>query len=267
MKISILGYGVMGRGMAKLAIQNGAELTLYTRDVNRTLEDSWIQQMLESAEPTKSILSLTSDLNDLSDSDMIIEAISESFEMKISLFREILELKKCSEAILATSTSSLPPKEMSACLDNPSNFMAIHFFNPPTKSRLVEISFMPQNPLNTRNRALEVIKQLGKIAIEVPSHPGFLVNRLLFSYLLEALLIINSGESSMENVDQAMKLGCAHPMGPFELMDFIGLDTCSEIISNLILDSPAKTIGLAELEVRIAEKKLGRKTGVGFYSY
>ncbi len=200
------------------------------------------------------------ELEELAGCAIVVEAIAEDPEAKRALY-ERLGGSLREDAVLATTTSSLSVTELAEASGRPDRFGALHVFNPVERMRLVELSFPEAASPETRRRLHELCEQLDKTAVEVPDAAGFVVNRLLFPYLFDAVRLLERNGLGPEAIDTCMKLGAGHPMGPLALLDFVGLDVAAAIGESIGAEVPAR---LREL---IAEGKLGRKAGAGFYSY
>ena len=187
----------------------------------------------------------------------MIEAVVEDHDQKVSLYSR---LPLADDAVLASTTSSLSVGELARQSGRPERFGGLHFFNPVHRMELVELAFPPEATDETRGRLLAFCEHLDKTAIEVPDVPGFVVNRLLFPYLFSAVAMVEQGMSP-EAVDECMKLGAGHPMGPLALLDFVGLDVAVAIGESIGADVPARVRELADAG------RLGKKSGAGFYDY
>jgi 3-hydroxybutyryl-CoA dehydrogenase len=203
---------------------------------------------------------VVTDISQLADSTLVIEAVVEDLEVKRRLLGELGEALP-PEAMVASTTSSLSVAALAEASGRADRFAAIHVFNPVPKMKLVELAFPPEASEETRSRARALCESLGKEAVEVPDLPGFVVNRLLFPYLFSAVRLLEEGGLEPEAIDACMKMGAGHPMGPLALLDFVGLDVSAAIGETLGVEVPRAVQRLME------EGKLGRKSGVGFYDY
>jgi 3-hydroxybutyryl-CoA dehydrogenase len=203
---------------------------------------------------------VVTDLADLADCPIVIEAIAEEPGAKRELYARLDGVLR-EDALLATTTSSLSVGALAAASGRPERFAAVHVFNPVEKMKLVELSFPEQASDETRRRFHALCESLGKTAVEVPDSAGFVVNRLLFPYLFDAVRVLERDGLEPEVVDTCMKLGAGHPVGPLALLDFIGLDVAVAIGESIGADVPQRVRGM------IAEGRLGRKSGAGFYEY
>ncbi|MDD4376829.1 MAG: 3-hydroxybutyryl-CoA dehydrogenase [Eubacteriales bacterium] len=278
-KIGVLGTGTMGAGIIQILAQNGYEVVLRARRessiekglarVNKNL-DKMVAKEKITAEAKEEIMSRvhgSTDINIVADADLIIEAATEDMEAKKALFAELDQLCK-PEAIIATNTSSLSITEIAAATGRPDKIIGMHFFNPVPAMKLVEIIKGLATSEETKNTIIELAKALGKTPVEVEEAPGFVVNRILIPMINEGIGILADGVADAEGIDNAMKLGANHPMGPLELGDLIGLDVCLAIMDVLYSkygDPKYRAHTLLRKMVRAG--KLGRKSGIGFYDY
>lgn len=203
---------------------------------------------------------VVTDLSELSGCPVVVEAISEDVETKRGLYGQLSDVLD-EDAVLATTTSSLSVAELAEASGRADRFGALHVFNPVDKMKLVELSFPDAATEDTRARLQQLCDELGKTAVEVPDAPGFVVNRLLFPYLFDAVRLLERDGLSPEAIDTCMKLGAGHPMGPLALLDFVGLDVSAAIGESIGADVPERVYQL------IAEGRLGRKAKAGFYDY
>jgi 3-hydroxybutyryl-CoA dehydrogenase len=212
-------------------------------------------------------LSATDKISDLADCDLVIESVVEDLDVKKALFAELDKAVK-PEAILATNTSTLPVVEMAMATGRPDKVCGIHFFNPAPAMTLVEVVRPITASDETIASANAVVAQCGKNGVQVADRAGFIVNALLFPYLNNAIRIWETGTASMEDIDTAMKGGCNFPMGPFALLDLVGLDTSLSILEALYAEfADPNYAAVPTLRRKVAAGKLGRKSGEGFYKY
>ena len=206
---------------------------------------------------------IVTDLDELARATFLVEAVIEQHDSKTSLLSGLGELARHAgtDAVLATTTSSLSIAELAAASGHTENFVGFHLFNPVPKMKLVELAFPPEATVQTRRRAHELCKTLGKTPIEVPDLPGFVVNRLLFPYLFSAVELMSETGMAPGDIDSCMTLGTGLPMGPIALLDFVGLDVSRAIGESLQVSVPRLLLELVEAG------SLGRKTGAGFYRY
>ena len=278
-KVGIVGSGIMGAGIAEVAAKSGIEVVVRSRQqatadaVVATLEKSLARQVErgklsdEDRAAALARVSATSVLADLADCDLVIESVVEDLATKKHLFHELDRVCK-PEAILATNTSTLPVIEMAAETNRPERVCGVHFFNPAPAMPLVEIV----RPLTATDETIEEARAFavacGKEPVEVTDRAGFIVNALLFPYLNNAIALWERGTASMEDIDTAMKGGCNFPMGPFALLDLVGLDTSLAILQALHAEFGDPNFApQPALKRLVAAGRLGRKSGAGFYSY
>jgi 3-hydroxybutyryl-CoA dehydrogenase len=203
---------------------------------------------------------VVTDLSQLAGCPVVVEAISEDMDSKRELYRLLADVLD-EGAVLATTTSSLSVAELAEASGRPDRFGALHVFNPVDKMKLVELSFPDAASDATKQRLRELCERLDKTAVEVPDAAGFVVNKLLFPYLFDAVRLLERNGLSPEAIDTCMKLGAGHPMGPLALLDFVGLDVAAAIGESIGAEIPGRVREL------IDEGRLGRKAGAGFYDY
>jgi 3-hydroxybutyryl-CoA dehydrogenase len=203
---------------------------------------------------------VVTDIEELSDSTLVIESVVEDLEVKKKLLGELGKVLG-EDAVIASTTSSLSVSALAEASGRPDRFAGIHVFNPVHKMKLVELAFPDEAAESTRRRARELCEALGKQPVEVPDSAGFVVNRLLFPYLFDAVKLLEESGLSPHAIDECMTLGAGHPMGPLALLDFVGLDVSTAIGETLGVEIPPTVHRL------IDEDKLGRKSGHGFYDY
>ncbi|MGA2529839.1 MAG: 3-hydroxybutyryl-CoA dehydrogenase [Acidimicrobiales bacterium] len=278
-KIIVIGAGQMGSGIAQVAAQAGLEVVLndvtselaerglaaITKNLDRDVDKGRITES-DKAEALRK-LSLSISLDDAKDIDLAVEAAVENMEVKRKIFRELDRVAPL-EAVLASNTSSLPITEIAALTRRPGQVIGLHFMNPVPVMKLVEVIRGLQTDEETYKAACEVATRLGKTPVEVSDSPGFVVNRVLIPMINEAIYCVYEGVSTPAGVDEVMKLGANHPMGPLALADFIGLDTCLAIMEVLyegLGDSKYRPCPLLRKYVRAGW--LGRKSGQGFFTY
>jgi 3-hydroxybutyryl-CoA dehydrogenase len=259
-RLGIAGSGTIGRGFAVLAARHGRDVVMWARrEESRAQAEQDIERGLaKHAMGRRGEVRVTTDLSELFDRSFVVECIREDPVVKAVLYRD-LELPE--DALLATTTSSLSVCALAEASRRPDRFLALHVFNPVHRMPLVELAFPAAATESTRDRARVLCETFGKTAIEVPDTPGFVVNRLLFPFLFEAVRVMESTHLTAEDVDDCMKLGAGHPMGPLELLDFVGLDVAIAIGESIGLQPPRA------LDRLVAEGALGRKAGRGFYEY
>ena len=278
-KVGVLGCGLMGSGIAQVAAQAGYDTVV--REVEQTYVDkgfSGIQKSLGkfvekgkmSAEDRDACLGRmkgTTSLDDLADCDIVIEAIIENVEVKRETYAALDKIVK-PDAIFASNTSSLTITELSMATARPKQFVGLHFFNPVPMMKLVEVVRTILTSDESFNRAFEFAKSLGKEAVACRDNSGFIVNRLLVPYILDAIRGYEEGIGSIEDIDKAMQLGCGYPMGPFTLLDFVGLDTTYYISQIMFEEYREKRFAAPPLlRKMVLAGRYGRKSGAGFYDY
>jgi 3-hydroxybutyryl-CoA dehydrogenase len=245
-RLGILGTGAIARGVARLAASCGGDVLVWARSET-------------SAEAARGDgIRVTTDLSELADRTFLVEAVIEDKDAKAGLFER---LSLGDGAILTTTTSSLSVEELAAASGRPERFAGLHVFNPVEKMPLVELVFPAAASDDTRARAEGLCESLGKTAVEVPDTPGFVVNRLLFPLLFNAVDLLVELDLDPETVDACMKLGAGHPMGPLRLLDLVGLDVSASIGDQIGVAVPARVRELIDVG------RLGKKSGAGFYEY
>ncbi len=249
-RLGIVGSGAIARGLAQVADEHPG-VVLWARSEH-------------SAERVRERLGdhvdVVTDIEELADCTLVVEAVVEDLGVKSHLLGELGELL-AEDAVVASTTSSLPVPQLAAASGRPDRFAGIHVFNPVEKMKLVELAFPDEASEDTRRRARELCEALDKTPVEVPCVAGFVVNRLLFPYLFSAVRLLEESGIEPQAVDECMKLGAGHPMGPLALLDFVGLDVSAAIGGELDEPIPARVQQL------IDAGKLGRKSGAGFYEY
>ena len=266
-KPAIAGSGTIACGLAASASQLGPVKLLARSDASawRAEEAAQAQaRKVDGGAPER--IKVTTKPGDLAECDLVVEAIAEDLEVKADVLRTLAE--SAPEADLASTTSSLSVDELADRSGTPTRLFGLHVFSPVTKMELVELCFPPRLDDGTADRARTWCGALGKTAVDVPDIPGFVVNRLLFPALFEAVRLIETTHLDAGDLDTCMKLGAGHPMGPLQLLDFIGLDVAAAIGDSLHADSGRESDEVPDrIRAMIAEGKLGRKSGEGFYKY
>ena len=261
-RLGVAGSGAIACGLAAVAARTG-EVVLWARsDASAEKARGRIAKLIERCGwEIAAEVEVTTDLARLGEhSSYLVEAIVEELGDKTALIEQ-LKPHLAEDAILATTTSSLSVEELAAAAGCGERYAGLHVFNPVTKMDLVELVFPKAASKATRERSFALCEQLGKTAVEVPDLPGFVVNRLLFPFLFEAVRLMERTGLDAEAVDTCMRLGAGHPMGPLALLDLVGLDVSAAIGRTIDVEVPARVDEL------IAEGALGRKTGRGFHSY
>ena len=277
--VGVLGCGLMGAGIAQVCAQAGY------RTVVREVEQGFLDKGLgrirkflddgvakgkvaaEVRDTTLANLSGTTKFDDLAQCDLVIEAIIENLEDKKKSYAA-LDALVAEHTIFASNTSSLCIMELAALTKRPDRFAGLHFFNPVPLMKLVEVIRALTTSDDTYQRVFAFARSLGKEAIAAPDRPGFIVNRLLVPYMLDAIRAYEHGLGTVEDIDTGMKLGCGHPMGPFTLLDFVGLDT-TYYIANIMFEEFREPAYAPPplLKRMVLAGRLGKKSGQGFYKY
>jgi 3-hydroxybutyryl-CoA dehydrogenase len=249
-RLGIAGSGAIACGLARAAT-GSHDVVLWAR--SESSKDRVCAKVEES-------VTVVTDLGGLAGCPVVVEAISEEVETKRALYRELADVLD-EDSVLATTTSSLSVAELAEASGRPDRFGALHVFNPVDRMKLVELSFPDSASEDTKRRLHELCEELDKTAVEVPDAAGFVVNKLLFPYMFDAVRLLERNGLAPEAIDTCMKLGAGHPMGPLGLLDFVGLDVAAAIGESIGAEVPDRVREL------IAEGKLGRKAGEGFYEY
>jgi 3-hydroxybutyryl-CoA dehydrogenase len=250
-RLGIVGSGTIARGLAAVAARHGPVILCARSESSADRARSYLD-----TEPVE----VTCERRRLAEVSFLVEAIVEDQAAKAELFAELADVLG-PDAVLATTTSSLSAEALAAVSGRPDRFAALHVFNPVTKMALIELVFPASASEQTRERTRAVCAALGKTAVEVPDTPGFVVNRLLFPFLFDAVELLERTGLEPAAVDACMKLGAGHPLGPLALLDLVGLDVAQAI---------GRTIGVAvpaRVDALVAEGALGRKSGRGFHLY
>ncbi len=278
-RVGVLGCGLMGSGIAQVSAQSGYDTVV--REVEQKFLDKGIGgiekslgKFVEKGKMTASDrdaslgrLKATVRLEDLADCDIVVEAIIENAQLKKETYAALDKIVK-KEAIFASNTSSLTITELSMATARTKQFVGLHFFNPVPLMKLAEVVRTILTSDETFATAFEFAKSLGKDPVSCRDNSGFIVNRLLVPYLLDAIRAYEEGVGSIEDIDKAMQLGCGYPMGPFTLLDFVGLDTTYYITDVMYNEYREKRFASpALLRKMVLAGRFGRKSGAGFYNY
>jgi len=278
-KVGVLGAGLMGSGIAEVAAKSG--YTTVVREVSDALAQAGIKRIEgslgkavekkklapEERDAARARLSATTSLAELADCDVIVEAIIENLDLKKQTYRELDGFCK-PETIFCSNTSSLTITEMSAATSRADRFAGLHFFNPVPVMKLVEVVRTIATSDETFETVFAFAQSLGKDPIRAHDNSGFVVNRLLVPYLLDAVRALEEGVGSAEDIDKGMELGCGHPMGPLKLLDFVGLDTTYYIAQIMFDEYREKRFAPPPLlKQMVVAGRLGRKSGRGFYEH
>ncbi len=278
-KVGVLGAGLMGHGIAQVSAQAGYDVVL--REVDQGALDKGLAKIdkqlaravekgrstQEDADAVRGRIQGTLDYADLAGCDLVVEAITESLERKLEMWREVDGIVG-EDAYFATNTSSLSVVEQAAVTSRPARFFGLHYFNPPQMMKLVEVIRGVTTSEETVSVGVEFARAQGKLAIPTKDKAGFIVNRLLVPYMLDAIRAYEEGVGSIPEIDAAMKAGAAHPMGPLELSDFVGLDTLGAICDVMWNEFRERRFAHPPtLRKMLAAGWYGRKSGMGFYDY
>jgi 3-hydroxybutyryl-CoA dehydrogenase len=279
-KIAVIGAGTMGNGIAHVFAQSGLSVSLIdvsqpqldkalqtiTKNFDRQIAKGSIGPELKESS-LKNITTHTSLEAGVKDAELVVEAATENTELKLKIFQQMDEYAP-TDCILATNTSSISITKMAAATNRPDKVIGMHFMNPVPVMKLVEIINGYATSEEVTNSIVELSKQLGKVPCVVNDYPGFVANRILMPMINEAIYTLYEGVAGVEEIDTVMKLGMAHPMGPLQLADFIGLDVCLSILHVLHDGFGNPKYAPCPLLINmVTAKKLGVKSGEGFYTY
>ncbi len=279
-KIAIIGSGTMGNGIAHVFAQNGFKVSLIDLDskalakamsiIEKNMERQVNKGILTEEDKDKAIENIQTYLgisDGVDDVDLAIEAATEDLSIKLKLFEQLDDL--CPEkTILATNTSSISITKIAGATKRPNKVIGMHFMNPVPVMKLVEVIKGYATSQETTDKIMQIAVDLGKSPVEVNDYPGFVANRILMPMINEAIYTLYEGVGGVEEIDTVMKLGMAHPMGPLQLADFIGLDVCLAILKVLHEGFGNPKFAPCPLLVNMVNAKfLGKKSGAGFYDY
>jgi 3-hydroxyacyl-CoA dehydrogenase len=250
LRLGIAGSGAIALGLARAAAAHKETVVWARRE----------ESAERARERVEGACSVVTELSELADCELVVEAVAEDLEVKTQLLGRLGELLP-EDAVLATTTSSLSVTALAEASGRPDRFGGLHVFNPVEKMALVELVFPEAATDSTRALLRRLCEDMDKTAVEVPDSAGFVVNRLLFPYLFDAVSLLEAGGLDAEAVDTCMKLGAGHPMGPLALLDFVGLDVAAAIGEEIGVEVPDRVRAL------VSEGNLGRKSGAGFYTY
>jgi 3-hydroxybutyryl-CoA dehydrogenase len=278
-KVGVVGCGLMGHGIAQICAQAGWEVVVreasqekldagvgkISKQLARAVEKGKVEQ--SDADAVLGRITPTLEYADLADCDLVIEAITEDLGMKLEMWRDVDEVVK-DGATFATNTSSLSVAEQAAATSRPERFLGLHFFNPAQVMPLLEVVRADDTGEDTVKLGFELGEKLGKTTVAARDNRGFIVNRLLVPYMLDAIRACEQGVGSIEDIDTGMKAGASHPMGPLTLADFVGLDTLASI-AKVMHEAYGEERFAAPptLEKLVSAGHYGRKSGRGFYDY
>jgi 3-hydroxybutyryl-CoA dehydrogenase len=277
MKIAVIGSGVMGSGIAQVL---ATQYQVVVRDIQtealakakKTIEKNLLRSVekakmtQEAMDEIMSRITFSSEIEDITDADLIIEAATENATIKKAIFKELDQVVKPS-AILATNTSSLSITEVAMATKRPTQVIGMHFFNPVPMMALVEVISGQITDSAVVSQVKDVVLAINKTPVQVNEAPGFVVNRILIPMINEAIACYHEGVASADDIDTAMKLGANHPLGPLALADLIGLDVCLAIMETLFEELGDKYKPHQLLKKKVRANQLGRKTGQGFFTY
>jgi 3-hydroxybutyryl-CoA dehydrogenase len=278
-KVGVVGCGLMGHGISQICAQAGWDVVVREVDqapldkgmakiekqLGRAVEKGKMQQ--SEADAIRRRITPTLDYGDLADCDLVIEAISEDLDHKLEMWRQVDSLVK-DDAFLATNTSSLSVAAQADATKRPERMIGLHFFNPPQVMPLLEVVRGERSSDEAVELGFSVGETLGKTTVAAKDNRGFIVNRLLVPYMLDAIRAHEQGVGSIQDIDTGMKAGASHPMGPLELADFVGLDTLAAIADVMVDAYGEERFGAPEtLRKMVDAGDFGRKSGKGFYDY
>jgi 3-hydroxybutyryl-CoA dehydrogenase len=277
-KVGVLGCGLMGSGIAQVAATAGFDVTVLEveqkfldkgfagieKSLSKIAEKSSLK---ETPQAVRARLKGSTSMQDLADCDIVVEAVIENLGEKKKMYAALDEIVK-KDAIFASNTSSISITELLTSTKRPDRFIGLHFFNPVPLMKLVEVVRTIATAGDVYDTAYEFAKKLGKVPVRTSDKTGFVVNRLLVPYLLDAIRAYEEGVGSIDDIDNAMKLGCGYPMGPFTLLDFVGLDTTYYITQVMYDEFKERRFASPPLLKRLVMAGwYGRKSGKGFYDY
>ena len=278
--ISVIGAGTMGNGIAHVFAQNGHQVNLIDvsqnaldkaiATISKNLDRMVSKEKISEADKANTLnrLNTVTDLKKgVINANLIVEAATENFDIKSTIFKE-MDMHSTKDCILATNTSSISITKIAAQTSRPENVIGMHFMNPVPVMKLVEVIKGYSTSSSTLNTIMDLSKNIGKIPVEVNDFPGFVANKILMPMINEAIITLHEGVAGVEEIDTVMKLGMAHPMGPLQLADFIGLDVCLAILK-VLQDGfgDSKYAPCPLLVNMVTAGKLGVKSGEGFYSW
>ncbi len=278
--ITVIGAGTMGNGIAHVFAMKGFDVTLVDiaqealdkgmATINKNLDRMLSKERITEADKTATLARIKTHTNlaeAVADADLVVEAATENIDLKLKIFKQIDEAAPA-KAILASNTSSISITKIASVTSRPEKVIGMHFMNPVPVMKLVEVINGYATTTEVTNQIMELSRKLGKVPTEANDYPGFVANRILIPMINEAIYTLHEGVAGVEEIDTVMKLGMAHPMGPLQLADFIGLDVCLAIC-NVLYDGfkNPKYAPCPLLVNMVTAGKKGRKSGEGFYKY
>ena len=278
--ISVIGAGTMGNGIAHVFAQSGYKVSLVDvseenlarglKTITKNLDRMLAKEKISEADKQNTLANITTFTNTaegVKNADLVVEAATENVDLKLKIFKALDEAAPA-KAILSTNTSSISITKIAAVTSRPEKVIGMHFMNPVPVMKLVEIIRGYSTTDEVLNQVMEMSKNLGKVPVEVNDYPGFVANKILMPMINEAIITLHEGTAGVEEIDTVMKLGMAHPMGPLQLADFIGLDVCLAILK-VLQDGygTAKYAPCPLLVNMVMAGKMGVKSGEGFYSW
>jgi 3-hydroxyacyl-CoA dehydrogenase len=263
-KVGVVGCGLMGHGISQICAQAGWDVVAVDAD-QEAVEKGRMEK--SEAEAVRARITPTLDYADLADCDLVIEAITENLDRKLGLWRELDEVVK-DDAYFATNTSSLPVAAQADATKRPERMIGLHFFNPPQVMPLLEVVRAEKSGDDAVELGFNLGEKLGKTTVAAGDNRGFIVNRLLVPYMLDAIRAHEQGVGSIQDIDTGMMAGASHPMGPLTLADFVGLDTL-DAIADVMVDAygEERFASPETLKKMVSAGDFGRKSGRGFYDY
>jgi 3-hydroxybutyryl-CoA dehydrogenase len=278
-KVGVVGCGLMGHGIAQICAQAGWDVVVREADegaldkgigkiekqLARAVEKGKLEQA--DADAIRARITASTDYADLADCDLVVEAITEDLDRKLEMWRKVDEIVK-PDAYFASNTSSLPVADQAAATGRPEKFLGLHFFNPAQVMPLLEVVKAERTGDDAYRLGFELGEKLGKTTVAANDNRGFIVNRLLVPYMLDAIRAHEQGVGSIEDIDTGMKAGASHPMGPLTLADFVGLDTLASIADVMVDAYGEERFAQPETLRKLVDAgHYGRKSGRGFYDY
>ncbi len=279
-KISVIGSGTMGNGIAHVFAQNGFKVNLVDisqdaldkalKTIEKNLDRLVAKEKIDEAQKSSTLSNITTHTelkSGVSEADLVVEAATENLEIKLKIFKDLDSFTK-PECILASNTSSIPITKIGSVTKRPDKVIGMHFMNPVPIMKLIEVIRGYSTSDEVTKLIMETSKKLGKVPVEVNDYPGFIANRILMPMINEAIISLHEGVAGVEEIDTVMKLGMAHPMGPLQLADFIGLDVCLSIMNVLYEGFGNPKYAPCPLLVNmVTAGYLGVKSGEGFYNW